>query len=485
MQKARLIVENFGPLKNINIEVPDFLCLIGKQATGKSTIAKLISIFEDEDFQKESFVQKLKTYGLDQFISSNTFISYKIDEDNKNSILHFDFIYENGKTTVNNFRTYFTHFFEVENLKGALKNSNFIEEISQHLINELINYDDIFAAQKVTLIIKDFDSRMKNLNTRSNSIISDLEKNERKVQKIAVQLDKLLNNLSEDNKEEVSKSKITQEVIKNDIENIRNDSKELKRELIETIESYYYNIVDFLKLDSQYIPSERNFLHIIAENVFGLINNNIQIPKHLLEIGQEYEKALNVVKEVPLNLIDKSFTYKREGKASYIYHNNDEKVDLIQSASGMQSIIPIILLIEYAKTLKENYHFNYVIEEPELNIYPKTQHQLIKYLIKNVFDFTRVNYQRKKMVITTHSPYILASINNLLLAFQKGKEKPKEVNKIINKSSWINPENFNAYELRNGKSYKIMNHRLGQLKSNMIDQVSDEFADEFDKILSL
>jgi energy-coupling factor transporter ATP-binding protein EcfA2 len=485
MQKARLIVENFGPLKNINIEVPDFLCLIGKQATGKSTIAKLISIFEDEDFQKESFVQKLKTYGLDQFISSNTFISYKIDEDNKNSILHFDFIYENGKTTVNNFRTYFTHFFEVENLKGALKNSNFIEEISQHLINELINYDDIFAAQKVTLIIKDFDSRMKNLNTRSNSIISDLEKNERKVHKIDVQLYKLLNNLSEDNKEEVSKSKITQEVIKNDIENIRNDSKELKRELIETIESYYYNIVDFLKLDSQYIPSERNFLHIIAENVFGLINNNIQIPKHLLEIGQEYEKALNVVKEVPLNLIDKSFTYKREGKASYIYHNNDEKVDLIQSASGMQSIIPIILLIEYAKTLKENYHFNYVIEEPELNIYPKTQHQLIKYLIKNVFDFTRVNYQRKKMVITTHSPYILASINNLLLAFQKGKEKPKEVNKIINKSSWINPEKFNAYELRNGKSYKIMNHRLGQLKSNMIDQVSDEFADEFDKILSL
>lgn len=485
MQKARLIVKNFGPIKDVDIEVPDFLCLIGKQATGKSTIAKLISIFEDENFQKEAFIQKLKTYGLDQFITSKTLISYKIDEDNKNSILHFDFIYENGKTTVNNFRTYFTHFFEVENLKGALKNSNFIEEISQHLINELIKYDDIFAAQKLTLINKDFDSRIKSLNTRSNLIISDLEKKERKVQKIAVQFDKLLNNISVNNKDEVFKLKETQEIIKNDIDNIRNDSRDLKEELVQTIESYYYHIVEFLKLDSQYIPSERNFLHIIAENVFGLINNNIQIPKHLLEIGQEYEKALNVVKEVPLNLIDKSFTYKREGKTSYIYHNNDEKVDLIQSASGMQSIIPIILLIEYAKTLKENYHFNYVIEEPELNIYPKTQHQLIKYLIKNVFDFTRVDYQRKKMVITTHSPYILASINNLLLAFQKGKEKPKEVNKIINKSSWINPENFNAYELRNGKSYKIMNHKLGQLKSNMIDQVSDEFADEFDKILSL
>lgn len=251
------------------------------------------------------------------------------------------------------------------------------------------------------------------------------------------------------------------------------------------IDDYYNTIVDFLKLDSQYIPSERNFLHIIAENIFGLINNNIQIPKHLLEIGQEYEKALNNVKEIPLTVIDKKFKYKREGKKSYIYHDSKNRVDLLQSASGLQSILPIILLIEYAKTLKDNYHFNYVIEEPELNIYPKTQHQLIKYLVGNIFNFYENKFQRKKLVITTHSPYILASINNLLLSFQKGQQKPKEVQKIIKKESWINPENFNAYELRNGKSYKIMNHKLGQIKSNIIDKVSDEFSDEFDKVLSL
>lgn len=485
MQKARLIVKNFGPIKDVDIEVPDFLCLIGKQATGKSTIAKLISIFEDENFQKEAFIQKLKTYGLDQFITSKTLISYKINEDNKNSILHFDFIYENGKTTVNNFKTYFTHFFEVENLKGALKNSNFIEEISKHLLNELTKYNDIFAIKRVTSINKEFEFKIANLDRWYDEIWNSFENKQKYLHKIKIQISRILNNTSENNQDEVLNLIKLQKDIENDINKINKDIKKILIEMKEMVELYYFDIINFLKLDSQYIPSERNFLHIIAENVFGLINNNIQIPKHLLEIGQEYEKALNVVKEVPLNLIDKSFTYKREGKTSYIYHNNDEKVDLIQSASGMQSIIPIILLIEYAKTLKENYHFNYVIEEPELNIYPKTQHQLIKYLIKNVFDFTRVDYQRKKMVITTHSPYILASINNLLLAFQKGKEKPKEVNKIINKSSWINPENFNAYELRNGKSYKIMNHKLGQLKSNMIDQVSDEFADEFDKILSL
>ena len=260
---------------------------------------------------------------------------------------------------------------------------------------------------------------------------------------------------------------------------------DIEERLIFELNQCYDKLVEFIKFDSQYIPSERNFLHIIAGNIIGLINNDVKIPKHLLEIGQEYEKALNVVKEVPLNIIDKNFKYKREGKTSYIYHNENDKIDLLQSASGLQSIIPIILLVEYAKTLKENYHFNYVIEEPELNIYPHTQHQLVKYLVNNIFDFNENSYQRKKLVITTHSPYILASINNLLLAYFKGQEKPKEVQKFIPKSSWVNPKYFNAYELKNGKSYKILNEKIGQIKSNMIDKVSDEFSDEFDKLLAI
>ena len=71
------------------------------------------------------------------------------------------------------------------------------------------------------------------------------------------------------------------------------------------------------------------------------------------------------------------------------------------------------------------------------------------------------------------------------MAFEKGKEKPNEVHKIIKRESWINPYFFNVYELRNGKSYKIMNDRLGQIKSNIIDNVTDKFSDEFDKLLTL
>ncbi len=210
-----------------------------------------------------------------------------------------------------------------------------------------------------------------------------------------------------------------------------------------------------------------------------MINNNVQIPKHLLNSGQDYEKAIQTIKELPLSIIDKKLHYKREGKTSYIYHNKTDKVDLLESASGLQSIIPILLLVEYAKSLKDEYNFNFVVEEPELNLYPKAQHELIKYLVKNCL------LDRKNLILTTHSPFVLASLNNLLLAYDKGQSKPKEVNKIIKKESWLNPKNFIAYQLKNGKAYKITDDKLGQIKENMIDRISDEFSDEFSKLLNL
>lgn len=431
MQSARLIVKNFGPLVDIDIEVKDFLCLIGKQATGKSTIAKLIAIFEDENFRNNKKVkikEELEKYGMLKFLTEKSIIHFykgvfvKAD---KNIGTNFHFEYDNKKEIKLNFLDLFKN------------------QIKRMYINTGdINKDEIKKYVVGYISLHLFASKMSHPNIESFYDLID--------------------------------SSLFDPITESDLNQIFSE-----------LEESFEERGVYVKYDSQYIPSERNFLHIIAENTIGLINNNIQIPKHLLEIGQEYEKALNVVKEVPLSLIDKKFKYKREGKSSYIYHNSNDKIDLLQSASGLQSIIPIILLVEYAKTLKENYHFNYVIEEPELNIYPHTQHQLVKYIVKNVFEFRTDNYQRKKIVITTHSPYILASINNLLLAFQKGKNKPKEVNKIIPKDSWINPNYFNAYELRNGKSYKILNEKLGQIKSNIIDKVSDEFSDEFDKLLAL
>ncbi|UPZ17661.1 AAA family ATPase [Flavobacterium humidisoli] len=442
MERSRLIVKNFGPLKDIDIEVREMVTFIGAQASGKSTLAKLISILEDEEFRNNhnlKFETELEKYNILSYLDLNTFIKYEVLN---REITNFNFEYSNNKYLKNSIHQLLSISkngkVSYEDTEEALRTLKYIIVSYINLLN-LIHKNEFYnlfsnQIQKVKFEAHFADKRIKKLKVDNDDIdwLLDILERERKIDDYFFLLNQLVN--------------------------------------------CFPNIFLF---DSIYIPSERSFLHLISENIFGLINNNVKIPKYLLTIGQEYEKAINTIKELPLSIIDKKIKYKREGKTSYIYHNENEKVDLLESASGLQSIIPILLLVEYSKTLKEEYNFNFVVEEPELNLYPKAQHELIKYLVKNCL------YERKNLILTTHSPFVLASINNLLLAHDKGQKKTKEVNKIIKKESWLNPKNFIAYELKNGKARKIMNDKLGQISENMIDSVSDSFADEFNKLLNL
>lgn len=259
MQSARLIVKNFGPLKDIDIEVRDFLCLIGKQATGKSTIAKLIAIFEDEKFRKDDnleFKSELEKFGMNFFHKENTEIIYESNSFN----------------------------FEFKKNKGFKLKVR--ENLKKRIFQSLEGNDDNRKKAVREFISNEFDNNHFDIKKIMSELLKELEKNQ----------DEKFSNTQEATEDFLRKTDVA-----------------LAKIGVDTL------------FDSQYIPSERNFLHIIAENTLGLINNDVKIPKHLLEIGQEYEKALNVVKEIPLNLIDKKYSYKREGKTSYIYHNKEEK----------------------------------------------------------------------------------------------------------------------------------------------------------------
>lgn len=442
MERAKLIVKNFGPLKDIDIEVREMVTFIGTQASGKSTLAKLLSIFEDEGFRKDSkitFEDELKKYNINSYLREDTFIEYTND---KSNLIKASFTLRySAKQFVKNTTPYVIELLKIVRDNSVLnsKPEKTIKDVKIITISAL-NYCSTLDEDILNLFQEVTQKKLlkKSWKTGEKFTLEDV--------------DKILEILEKE-------------------KNLKN--------YLELYENIIYTFPNIFLYDSIYIPTERNILQIISTNILGLINNDIKIPKYLLNSGQDYEKAINTIKELPLSIIDKKIRYKREGQKSYIYHNETEKVDLLESASGLQSVIPILLLVEYSKSLKEKYNFNFVVEEPELNLYPKAQHELIKYLVKNCL------FDRKNLILTTHSPFVLASINNLLLAFDKGKTKPKEVNKIIKKESWLDPKNFIAYELKNGKAKKIMDDKLGQINENMIDTVSDSFSDEFDKLLDL
>ena len=71
MGMNRLIIKNFGPVKEAEIELKPFLILIGSQGTGKSTIVKVLTICLDVFFymrilKKEDSHIPFREFGIDE-----------------------------------------------------------------------------------------------------------------------------------------------------------------------------------------------------------------------------------------------------------------------------------------------------------------------------------------------------------------------------------------------------------------------------------
>ncbi|MGD0911269.1 MAG: AAA family ATPase [Terracidiphilus sp.] len=120
------------------------------------------------------------------------------------------------------------------------------------------------------------------------------------------------------------------------------------------------------------------------------------------------------------------------------------------------------------------------VEEPEANIFPSTQYDLIR-LFAWLSREWRLDFS---WVITTHSPYVLSSFNNLIFAGQLGRDKRLKKKIKIDARFWIEPETFKAYSIHDGKLESILSD-TGLINGEYLDSVSETIGNEFDEMLRL
>lgn len=128
-----------------------------------------------------------------------------------------------------------------------------------------------------------------------------------------------------------------------------------------------------------------------------------------------------------------------------------------------------------------DYHYSQVIiEEPELNLFPKTQQELVYYILSILNQEDR-NHQ---LILTTHSPYILFSLNNCMMGgLVRGNMPIREAEKLPSYPAWINPSEVSVYEIHDGH-VRCIQDKDGIIEDNYLNQSYKENTDEYLTMLS-
>ena len=128
-----------------------------------------------------------------------------------------------------------------------------------------------------------------------------------------------------------------------------------------------------------------------------------------------------------------------------------------------------------------------VVEEPELNLFPQSQMQVLFSLISN-----NASSSNNMLVLTTHSPYSLAIINMMIMASKASAHADddikKEIGKILPPLCHISMEDVVAYRLDNRDAnycQSIINLKTGLISKNELDSASDLIMRMFNSLYQI
>ncbi|MCM0666622.1 AAA family ATPase [Flavobacterium tyrosinilyticum] len=389
----KLIVKNFGPIKEAEIDLTKYVVFIGDTSTGKSVLAKLITIFRDNDL----------TFGADRIGEFNRLLGhYNIGFDTEES--SFEYIHDNLRITIS---------------KNDLKSRK-----SKFLFTP--TNDTKKKIEKDSLI---------DLNNKINEILNN-ENNQY-------------------------------------ADRVVDDLKKMIKQII--------NIDKSLHSSPIYIPAERILVSMLSSSISGLWANNVALPNCFKDFSARYEVARKEIKELYFESF--GINFKWDNESEYVKIEEKEYV-LSKTSSGIQSLLPLLLVLEYEINYSDSGEVKTILmEEPELNLFPIKQKNLINYLVE------KIKETKNNLVITTHSPYILSSLDTLILAkntFNEHTDLKEEINLIVSENKWVDYDEISVYEVRNdGKVYSIKNEEFRSIDTNAIDGVSDIISDEFDKLTEL
>jgi energy-coupling factor transporter ATP-binding protein EcfA2 len=435
--KQKIIIKNFGPIKDVEMEIDDFTIFIGPQTSGKSTIAKSVFFFMSLRDDMQIYLQR---------VFDDNKIEGEVDGFKKVIKTKFYEYWGGSNMGSSNFelKYFYSEKIWIELILNRPSEEIFTFNFSEDFVNQ-INAATLYLkmrASDVAIFLTSKDIAQKGLE-RSRSLLE------------------LSNNLSE--------------------------------------------IFGF-DGDLLFIPAGRNILSTLSEQIQNIAPKSLDSlmrtfierinaskgfnGSDILETINFYSDSADKNEEGTILLLKKLCESILQGSYSHDHFENDgdrikisptNYIQLLFASSGQQETVWIIQMVILLILNKQKVFI--VIEEPEAHLFPKTQKDILNLIV------LLSNTSDNKVFITTHSPYILTSLNNNIYAYQVGQQHEEKVDKIIDKRLWMNPDKVQAYfvggEGNKGEIRSIIHPELQIIQTEEIDSASSINNEEYDLLFDL
>jgi hypothetical protein len=173
----------------------------------------------------------------------------------------------------------------------------------------------------------------------------------------------------------------------------------------------------------------------------------------------------------------------------WLESDDGRKVPIPKASSGQQEIIYVLMLFDKLGNFRYTYGKDHsvFIEEPSAHLFPLEQKQIIDRIVQ-IFNSLKEKNDPVRFFITTHSPYILNSMNNILkkgLLIEKYSGKTDKINAAVDIPHLL-IEDLSAYFIDSGGVGKTMlDEKEGFLNSDKIADISYSIDSDTAKLAEL
>jgi hypothetical protein len=219
------------------------------------------------------------------------------------------------------------------------------------------------------------------------------------------------------------------------------------------------------------------------------------------EVFNEFGDSNEYVRKLEIPYLGIDYRVEKNGLVTeHHITGRTSKYDILikHASSGIQNLVPLLSIVQmYASELDPTTAFNKTlgkigfkktegcphrfdlhIEEPELGLFPDAQRDLMNDLVRACFV---ENKHSLGIIMATHSPFILAHINNMLQAGQvreRDANAPLPVPPLANGSTAV-------YQVADGTCVSLLDQETGLIGDNAIDVCSEKIYAQFDTLLNL